>query len=59
MLMHLLFFCLGTLAFCAPALAGTNPSSAPELDGGSLAALTTVVTGAYLAYRVYRVKKRS
>jgi hypothetical protein len=43
---------------CAPAFAGgVAPISAPELDPGSLAALTTGMTGAYFIYRVYRTRK--
>jgi hypothetical protein len=42
---------------CAPAFAGAAPVAAPELDPGSLAALTTGMTGAYFIYRVYRRRK--
>jgi hypothetical protein len=42
---------------CAPAFAGPAAPSAPEIDPGSLAALTSGITAAYVAHRVYRSRK--
>ncbi|HEY9716658.1 MAG TPA: hypothetical protein V6C69_04260 [Trichormus sp.] len=50
-------FVLLSLVICSPAFAGVSAVSAPELDPGSLAALTTGMTGAYFIYRVYRTRK--
>jgi len=43
---------------CLPAFAGELPPSTPELDPGSLAALTSGITGAYFVYRTYRTKNK-
>jgi hypothetical protein len=43
---------------CSPALAGPNPISTPELDPGSLAALTSGITAIYFGYRIYRGKTK-
>ncbi len=51
-------FVLVSLVICSPAFAGTSPVSAPELDPGSLAALTSGITGVYFIYRVYRSRNK-
>lgn len=52
-----LLVALFSVIACLPSLA--QPSAAPELDPGSLAALTSALTGAYFVYRVYQKKTRS
>jgi len=54
-----LFLIMLTVSACAPALAGASPVSTPELDPGSLAALTSGITGAYFVWRTYRPKSKS
>jgi len=40
-----------------PAMAGI--ASAPELDPGTLAAVTSSVTAAYFGFRMYQARKQS
>jgi hypothetical protein len=54
--MRLLILCVATAFSCAPAFAGLGGPSAPELDAGTLAAVSLGVTGAFFAYRMYRAK---
>jgi hypothetical protein len=55
--MRLLLLCVATAFSSAPAFAGAFGASAPELDAGTLAAVTSGLTGAYFAYRIYRSRK--
>lgn len=50
---------VASFLLCLPALAGPAPAPTPELEPGTLAAVTSVVTGAYLVYRLYRGKTRT
>ncbi|HEY9717135.1 MAG TPA: hypothetical protein V6C69_06695 [Trichormus sp.] len=50
-------FVVLSFVICSPALAAAV-STAPELDPGSLAALTAGLTGAYFIYRVYRSRNK-
>jgi hypothetical protein len=48
-----------SMVICGPALAGgIGPVAAPELDPGTLAALTSGITAAYFGYRIYRGKTK-
>jgi len=55
--MFAFLFLLLTAVVCFPAYAGLPPST-PELDAGTLGALTSGITGAYFAYRLYRLKSK-
>lgn len=46
-----------TVVACVPAFAGL-PATTPELDPGSLAALTSIGTVGYIVYTVYRRKAK-
>jgi len=54
--MYLILF-LVSFFICGPAFATPAPST-PELDAGTLGALTSGITGAYFAYRMYRLKNK-
>ena len=52
---YLTVLVLMVLACCPSAFA--SPPSAPELDPGTLNALVTGLTGAFVAFRLYRGRK--
>ncbi|HEY9716660.1 MAG TPA: hypothetical protein V6C69_04270 [Trichormus sp.] len=54
--MYLLLF-LFSIVLCAPALAAPV-SSAPELEPGTLAAITSGITAVYFVYRLRRHSKK-
>jgi len=56
--MYLLLLLIAALWSCAPAFAGLSGPSTPELDPGTLAALTSGITGAYFVYRMNRAKTK-
>jgi len=47
-----------SVIICLPAFAGPPPASTPEIDPGTLAAITSGITGAYFVYRTHRLKNR-
>lgn len=55
--MFALLLALTSWILCLPAFAGGAPAATPELDSGTLAALTAGISAAYIGYRVYLRKK--